>query len=84
MTADGFTSWHGFATEIARLERPDAPARIVPIASNEYPTPARRPGNSRLSNEKLLRRFGVALPKWEVCLEALYTMRRDDWGRLHG
>ncbi len=82
MTAGGFTSWHGFATEIARLERPDAPARIAPIASSEYPTPARRPGNSRLSNEKLLRRFGVALPKWGACLEAFYTMRRDG-GRPH-
>jgi len=74
MTAGGSTSWHGFATEIARLERPDSPARIVPIASREYPTAARRPGNSRLSNEKLLRRFGVALPKWEACLEACYAM----------
>jgi dTDP-4-dehydrorhamnose reductase len=82
-TTSGSTSWHGFAMEIARLERPGAPARIVPISTSEYPTPARRPRNSRLSNEKLLRRFGVALPKWEACLEACYTMRRDDWGRPH-
>jgi dTDP-4-dehydrorhamnose reductase len=82
-TTSGSTSWHGFAMEIARLERPGAPARIMPIATSEYPTPARRPRNSRLSNEKLLRRFGVALPKWEACLEACYAMRRDDWGRPH-
>jgi dTDP-4-dehydrorhamnose reductase len=73
-TTSGSTSWHGFAREIARLERPDSPARIVPIASSEHPTPARRPGNSRLSNEKLLRRFGVALPRWQVCLEACHAM----------
>jgi dTDP-4-dehydrorhamnose reductase len=73
-TASGSTSWHGFAREIARLERPDSQARIVPIASSEYPTPARRPGNSRLSNEKLLRRFGLALPRWEACLEACHGM----------
>jgi dTDP-4-dehydrorhamnose reductase len=79
-TSSGSTSWHGFAREIARLERPDSPARIVPIASSEYPTPARRPGNSRLSNEKLLRRFGVALPRWQVCLEACHTVRRDGGG----
>ena len=72
-TTSGSTSWHGFAREIARLERPESPARIVPIASSEYPTPARRPGNSRLSNEKLLRRFGVALPRWEACLEACHA-----------
>ena len=70
VAAAGYTSWHGFATEIARLEQPDSRVRIVPIASGEYPSPARRPRNSRLSNEKLLRRFGIELPRWEACLEA--------------
>jgi len=70
VTAGGSTSWHGFATEIARLERPNFPVRVLPIASSEYSSPARRPGNSRLSNEKLTRSFGIALPKWEACLEA--------------
>ena len=73
-TTSGSTSWHGFAKEIARLERPEPPVRIVPIASSEYPTAARRPGNSRLSNDKLLRRFGVALPCWEACLKACHAM----------
>ena len=75
-TASGSTSWHGFAKEIARLERPDSPVRIVPIASSEYPTPAQRSKNSRLSNEKLLRGFGIMLPKWEVCLETCHTTLR--------
>jgi len=73
-TTSGSTSWHGFAKEIARLERPESPARIVPISSSEYPTPARRPGNSRLSNEKLHRRFGIALPRWEASLEACHAV----------
>lgn len=72
-TASGFASWHGFATEIARLERPDSPVRIVPIASTEYSSPARRPKNSRLSNEKLLQRFGIVMPRWEACLEACHA-----------
>src|SRR6266568_1782911 len=73
-TTSGSTSWHGFAREIARLERSDSPARIVPIASSDYPAPARRPRNSCLSNEKLHRRFGVALPRWEASLEACHAM----------
>ena len=73
-TTSGSTSWHGFATEIARLERTGSPVRIVPIASSEYPAPARRPRNSRLSSEKLRRRFGVALPRWEASLEACHAM----------
>jgi len=73
VTTRGYTSWHGFATEIARMELRDFPVRIIPIASSEYPSPARRPGNSRLSNEKLTRNFGVSLPHWETCLVACYA-----------
>jgi dTDP-4-dehydrorhamnose reductase len=75
VTAGGSTSWHGFATQIARLERATlqrTPA-IAPIPSSEYPTPALRPRNSRLSNEKLLARFGVKLPSWEACLEKCHA-----------
>lgn len=78
-TAGGSTSWYGFATQIAHLERaalPQMPS-IVPIASSEYPLPAPRPKNSRLSNEKLFRRFGVKLPPWETCLEACHAQLRQ-------
>src|SRR6266851_2354120 len=85
VTARGYTSWHGFATEIARLELPDLPnpPRILAIASDQYPSPARRPGNSCLSNEKLLRCFGIELPRWEACLEALHKRLRQS-ARLDG
>jgi dTDP-4-dehydrorhamnose reductase len=79
-TAAGYTSWYGFAAEIARLERSDRPVRVEPIASSEYPSPARRPRNSRLSNEKLLRRFGVSLPRWEACLETCHATLRASEG----
>ena len=72
----GFTSWHGFATEIARLERLDT-VRIVPIASSEYPSAARRPLNSRLSTDKVSERFRVALPNWQACLESCYATLRS-------
>lgn len=77
-TAGGSTSWHGFASEIARLEQASAPhpLRVVPIASSEYPAPAQRPKNSRLSNEKLLHAFGIELPTWQACLEACYAQLR--------
>jgi dTDP-4-dehydrorhamnose reductase len=77
-TACGSTSWYGFATEIARLEQPGAqrPLSVVPITSSEYPSPALRPRNSRLSNEKLLSRFDVSLPTWQACLHACYAQLR--------
>ncbi len=77
VTAAGHTSWHGFALEIARLEGAPRETRVVPIASNDYPRPARRPKNSRLSNEKLFRRFGVTLPSWQACLKACYAELRE-------
>lgn len=68
MTHAGETSWHGFAQAILDLDAPETPARLLPIPSSDYPTPARRPLNSRLNNDKLERVFGVRLPDWREAL----------------
>lgn len=67
MTNAGETSWHGFAEAIQALDD-EATARLLPIPSSDYPTPARRPLNSRLNNDKLARVFGVRLPDWREAL----------------
>lgn len=69
MTHDGETSWHGFAQAILDLEAPQIPPHLVPIPSGDYPTPARRPLNSRLDNGKLARVFGIRLPPWHQALK---------------
>lgn len=61
-TARGETSWAGFAREIFALA--GMATRVVPIATADYPTPAKRPRNSRLDCGKLEREFGIALPDW--------------------
>ena len=70
MTAAGETSWAGFAQEIfahsARLGGPSA--RVQPIATAQYPTPASRPANSRLNCDKLARVHGVALQDWRSAI----------------
>lgn len=72
MTCAGSVSWAVFARAI--FER--APAlldgkkpTVNPIPTSQYPTPAKRPLNSVLSNEKLLRRLGVKLLDWESALD---------------
>ena len=45
------------------------PVRVKRITTADYPTPARRPANSRLDNTKLANRFGVSLPPWRDSLE---------------
>ena len=68
LTAGGETTWHGFAEAIfeaahARGLIARAP-RVVPIATADYPTPAKRPGYSVLDTSGLRSHFGVELPDW--------------------
>lgn len=63
MTAAGRTTWCGFAREIVAARGLATP--VVPIRTEEYPLPARRPRNSLLDNTKLHRTFGVRLPNWQ-------------------
>lgn len=69
MTAQGQTSWFGFAqaaAECGLFAGLDHPPVLRAITSAEYPTQARRPMYSVLSNAKLLEQFGVQLPDWKV------------------
>jgi len=66
LTAAGKTTWHGFAQKI--LSGRAGTAKLVPIPTSAYPTPARRPRNSVLDNSKFESVFGFALPDWEVGL----------------
>jgi dTDP-4-dehydrorhamnose reductase len=68
-TAQGETSWHGFAQAI--VAGAGLSVEVAPIATSEYPTAARRPMNSRLDNGKLERVFGLRLPDWRAQLEAV-------------
>ena len=72
MTCGGSVSWCGFARAIferaPELLGGKTPA-VNPIKTSEYPTPAKRPLNSVLSNEKLFGRFGVRLKNWQDALD---------------
>lgn len=86
MTAAGGTTWHEFAVAIldacSRLSpqtswfaaathgRPLLAKRVIPIATQDYPTPARRPAYSILSNERFARAFGFSLEDWRRQLAA--------------
>lgn len=63
----GETSWFGLAREVfAQAEALGMAApKLEPITTADYPTPARRPANSRLDAAKLRRTFGVTLPAWQ-------------------
>lgn len=73
LTCGGETTWCRFAQEIFEQNQQKSGTRspeVIAIPSSAYPTPAARPANSVLSNEKLKRELGIMLPDWR---EALHT-----------
>ncbi|MGF6939780.1 dTDP-4-dehydrorhamnose reductase [Paraburkholderia sp. UCT70] len=73
LCAGDSTSWHGFASAIFELaDLPNRP-NTLPIPAADYPTPAKRPANSRMSNDKLARVFGLAAPHWRDALKLCLT-----------
>ncbi|WP_168880115.1 dTDP-4-dehydrorhamnose reductase [Rhizobium sp. P28RR-XV] len=71
LTAQGSTSWYGYAAHIVR-EALAANVKLAlslealkPISTADYPAPAKRPANSRLNCRKLMDRFDVTLPAWQ-------------------
>ncbi|HEX4286992.1 MAG TPA: dTDP-4-dehydrorhamnose reductase [Terracidiphilus sp.] len=72
MTCGGSVSWCGFAKAIFERAGPmlsGTSPEVHGIPASAYPTPARRPQNSVLSNEKLFARFGVRLAQWQDGLD---------------
>lgn len=72
LTAAGSCSWYDFATAIfSRAQASGLVSRapgLLPIATSEYPTPARRPAYSCLDTAALRGDFPVVLPEWDECL----------------
>lgn len=78
LTAQGQTSWHGFATTImdeaqalGLLKRKPV---VLPVTTADYPTPTRRPAYSVLDTERLQRDFGIVPPDWRDGVQA--TLRQ--------
>jgi len=72
LTGGGETTWAGFATAIftGAEARGRQPVRVNPITTADYPTPAKRPANSRLNGDKLDDIYGLRLDPWQESLDA--------------
>jgi len=66
LTGSGEASWADFAEEIfAELSKSGGrKVAVERIPTADYPTPAKRPANSRLNGDKLARTYGIRLPEW--------------------
>jgi dTDP-4-dehydrorhamnose reductase len=68
LTASGTASWFDLARATFEIAQVASTPRLVPIQASEFPTPARRPQNSQMSNEALAKRFGIRQPHWREAL----------------
>ena len=79
LVASGQTSWHGYAQFVIEYARQTGelvrvqPEAIEAIATSAYPTPAKRPLNSRLDTTKLQTTFGLHLPDWKDGVQRMLT-----------
>ena len=77
VVADGHTSWYGYATHVIEWARAHGhpvkvPAAAVrPVLTSAFPTPAKRPLNSRLSTRKLRDTFGLQPAPWQAGVERM-------------
>lgn len=77
LAAAGETTWNGYARHViaqalARGQTLKAtPDAVAPVPTSAFPTPARRPANSRLDTRKLQQAFGLTLPDWRVGVDRM-------------
>lgn len=75
-TNEGICSWFDFAREI--MDMAGLPCKIMPVATQQYPLPARRPAYSVLSKSKIKKEYGIVIPHWKKSLKiALDSMLKN-------
>ena len=79
LAAAGHTTWFAYAKHVLAQARQAQPAikikatEVASITTADYPTPARRPLNSRLDTRKLQSTFGLTLPTWQHGVNRMLT-----------
>ncbi|MGE1562359.1 dTDP-4-dehydrorhamnose reductase [Pantoea septica] len=75
LVASGVTTWHSYATKVIEIAREHGielkVQDINPVPTSAFPTPAKRPANSRLNTEKFQQTFSLNLPEWQTGVERM-------------
>lgn len=69
---EGVASWYDLAVAVIELGK--LPAKVYPILTKDYPTPARRPHYSLMDKSKFRDTFGLELPHWRESLKVCFSM----------
>ena len=79
LVASGETTWNGYAKYVLGQAQSVLPAinikavEVAAVATSAFPTPARRPHNSRLDTTRLQATFGLSLPDWRLGVTRMLT-----------
>ncbi len=77
LIASGTTTWHEYASYVINVGREKGLAlqvsKINAVATSAFPTPAKRPANSRLNINKFQQNFALTLPDWRIGVERMLT-----------
>ena len=79
LVASGETTWNGYAKYVLRQAQVAQSAinikatEVAAVATSAFPTPARRPHNSRLDTARLRATFGLSLPDWRLGVARMLT-----------
>ena len=79
LVAGGETTWNGYAKYVLGQAKQASPAinikavEVAAVATSAFPTPARRPHNSRLDTSRLQATFGLSLPDWQLGVARMLT-----------
>jgi len=70
---EGEISWYEFTKEIFKIAKIDC--KVIPITTRQYPTPAKRPRNTVMQNNKIARTFGMKIVDWKISLGLLFEKK---------
>ena len=72
---EGEVSWHEFAKEIFKLAEIDC--KVIPISAQQYPTPAKRPRNTLMKKDKIVKVFNIKISNWKSSLNTCMTILKQ-------
>ena len=69
---EGKTSWYEFAKEIFKIEK--IGCEVNSITTQQYPTPAKRPRNTLMKKDKIVKVFNIKISNWKSSLNTCMTL----------
>ena len=74
-SGEGEISWYEFGKEIFKISKIDC--KVIPITTQQYPTPAKRPRNTLMNKDKIVKVFNIKISNWKSSLNTCMTLLKQ-------